>query len=372
MDISALMTLLTELLAHPGAPIVLTVLFVSTAQVVFAMMGSRYLEIRGPADKSEHGFEPPPPAFDLPPDDDIEDDEEDPEDKSDELEDDSARSERLSLDDLLQRVVSYIAFAQKKEYAGRRVVGHRAVGRYQEEGIIPSAGVQVRPMRNFSEIPNLLITELGHDEDDLLVRIATGKALVAMPLENRDRMEPIHEEVYRVTVQVVYILVDLSGSMFPGLFWSPSSWKQKVWKALLRSLANRSREAEAICMMRPFSYRPHELIVAQGREEYQVMQHAIQGFGSRGGTDIGAALRAAIHDVTAQEFDSADIFIVTDGEDEELPAQAIRNELDKAGIKLHGIMIGEDNRGLRSCCDVYQTISDGYYLEGPFHRGTAV
>ncbi len=265
----------------------------------------------------------------------------------------------------IETLTDRLSFSARKEWVGRRKIGEAVVGHLHVEGEIPDVGFTIRPMYDLSEISSLMTDEYVHDDDEFYRRLGMGESLVVIPIERHEIREPVFDDVYKEVVQVVYTLIDVSGSMFER----HAPWRPPVWKPLLRRIVHKARERSAAMMLRPFAEKvlPLERADTNGKAYDRLIQF-IEELADSGGTKIGHAISIAIRDVTSQEFDHADIIIVSDGEDENFDPVQIRAKLDSAGIRLHAIMLGAKNAGLQACADEYQIIDEDLTVHPPVIR----
>lgn len=254
-----------------------------------------------------------------------------------------------------------VPLARSREFVGYRHVRDEAIGRRIEEALHPDAGFIVRPINGFDEMGLLLPEEQCYGDDELLMRIITGEALVEVPVANVPIMRPVHEEVYKDVFSVLYLSLDASSSM-------NEAWRPPIWRGVVRRLLSRAQEVGAISMLRLFTSRVHEMYRATGVEEYSALQNYVACVQPHGNTSLMAALTAAVEDMTEKEFDHAVIVMVSDGEDQNFDASAIRGVLDEVGIELHVIMLGVENEELRRCADVYQVIEQDLTVHKPRYR----
>jgi hypothetical protein len=232
------------------------------------------------------------------------------------------------LNAVITEVVSHVAFTAKRVQVGMMKTGERAIGVVEAEVPYTSDDTDVRPIQSMSEIPRLMHAELGQPSELMLVRLATGEALVQSNIERTPVYEDVHEPVWEERRRVLYNLRDRSGSMHA---------------APVRVVTD--KEADGLI--------------------HFLMHHSPDG-----GTNIPRAISAAISDLACESYDQADIVIVTDGEDQAgLEPAKIRKQLKDAKIRLHAILLGADNKALRDCADVYQIIQPDLTFQPPVRRG---
>lgn len=262
-------------------------------------------------------------------------------------------SERLH--QAVEELTANIKFAHRRVYVGDRKTGERFLGVESEESMFPADGMEPRPISNPSEMVNLLPSELAFDNDILDARVASGEALVSAHVERRTVTEPIYEPVYEERVRIVYVLLDVSPSMFYPQY--DGQWRPPVWKLITQQLLMKALEVRAPFYMRQFDQAVRrKLRHALTPDDANQLYKLIDGIGSGDGTNMTRAITKAIEDFSGWEYDEADIMMVTDGEDDELQIEELRAALDQSGIRLHAIMLGVQNEGLRMLCDRYQIV----------------
>lgn len=256
-------------------------------------------------------------------------------------------------DSVFAEITSNVRLTKERVFVGTRKTGERFVGVLCEESQVPADSVDIRPLRDVSELMSALPAEWAMDEDLFDIRLAQGEMLVQVPIQHIPLMEDVHEPVYKDVVHTVYVLLDISGSMFPE---HDGTWKVPLWKGVTLKVLFDSIASGASFTLRPFSDRAHPPLRAVSELQALDVGKIVASMGQGGGTDIKAALLAAVGDFEKMTYDTADILIITDGEDETEMAGSLRGILDKKRIKLHAVMLGQKNDTLRACCDSYQII----------------
>lgn len=268
------------------------------------------------------------------------------------------------LAELAREAVSHVVFTTRMIQVGVVKTGERVVGVIPEESPTPADDLDVRPIRNIAEIGDLLPAEQALDPDLLEIRVLTGEAIVRQHIVATPVMEDVFEPRWEVRRQALYLLLDVSPSMYPE--WS--DWKMPVWKAIGLSLLEHCLEAEAIFLEREFDQGQRDLIRVVTATDAAAMRQRILGMQYGAGTRIGPAIQAAITDFANESYDQADMVVLTDGEDDAIAVDELRAALDQAHIRLHAILLGTENEKLRSLADVYQVIERGPKLHPPVRR----
>jgi hypothetical protein len=324
---------------------------------------------RGKKGKPEDQPKPEPPETEPPPQSEPPPAEPPPQEEKGETQEDRARAEEAAGVTKLKRAVDmltrHIVFAKRRELVGTRVVYEHAGGRREVEAEIPETGYLTRPIQGLDELPLLDPMELTLDDDILFERLATGSAMVVVPTTHVPIMRRVHRKVYEEKVRVVYLLLDSSGSMSSG----HSPWKPPVWNGVMRRIISTAHNTQATIMLRLFSGNVGPLQRTDtGQVEASDLLRLVEELDPDGGTNIGVALEAAIADIDTLKFDSADIIMVSDGEDSNFDYETIRRKLDDAGIRLHVIMLGVNNDRLRRAADIYQIVEENLTVQLPVSR----
>ncbi len=256
---------------------------------------------------------------------------------------------------IVEAIVGRVEFCSKRVFVGNRPID-RSLGLQEIEVPFPATGVRIRPMRDMSELPALLPNELLAGEAIFLARLASDEAMVTVPTDEVEVFEETHEAVWRVQKRILYVLLDVSGSMFPdGSF--EKDWRRFIWQPLILRLLEHAARNEAIFLYREFHDSVRVLHRAIGSDQVTTMREHLESVAEGNGTNIPAGIHAAIKDFEGEEYDEGEIVIVTDGENnQELDPVGLRQTLDVAKLKLHSILLGEKNEPLRAASDLSQIV----------------
>lgn len=268
--------------------------------------------------------------------------------------------------EIISEIASHVAFSRRRVVVGHKTVGRRVVGHIAEESPYPADDIMIRPIGDLGEIPQMLPSERISDHTTQVVRSVTGQALVMANIERRPVTEPIIEPIFREGKQVLYLLLDVSGSMVGQQYGG--DWKMPLWRGVSIFLIRRAQKEHAAFLLRTFADDVSELEMAETEAAAKRVENLIRQQGDRGGTNIGLALRTAIADIRREAYDQAELMILTDGEDDKFDASSVRQELDAANIKLHAVLLGTQNEALRRCADVYQEVLKGGEVKPPVSR----
>lgn len=269
---------------------------------------------------------------------------------------------KLTDDELIVVVTTHVAFSTKQVQVGVREIGREVIGYQVVESDEPEADYEVRPMRSPSERLSLLPGESTKPPAVALLRMLTGDALVMQPLRTDPITKPITEPVMQTLRRAVYVLLDVSGSMVQ------TRWRMRIGKCVALGLSRRCRQEESTFLFRPFCQQPLPLHEVRDDTQQADFETFLRGLSADGGTAIGPAIAQAIEDCAEQHFDSCDIMIVTDGEDDELNVRALRAQLTAHGIRLHAILLDVNNAALQRIADVCQRIPQEGVVNAPIIR----
>jgi hypothetical protein len=308
--------------------------------------------------------EPPPPPPELPPAPKVT---LDPEEVARQL----ALIRTGHADALYAELARNVRFTSRRELVGRQVTGERFLGVVESESPHPADTIDVRPIRDMAELPRMLPAELAGDEDLLTARLASGEALVQIDVETARISEPVYSPVYEDVIHHVYVLLDISPSMYPqqdvagwtkahGTPGDGTGWRLRVSRGVILELLFRARDAGAPFTLRPFDGGVRPARSARTEREALVLVVDLLSMPQGNATNIPAAIRAAVEDFAADGTEQVDVMIVTDGENtDDIDPAAIRGTLDARGMRLHAVMLGAKNEALRDCCDSYQLVEAG-------------
>lgn len=212
----------------------------------------------------------------------------------------------------------------------------------------PEDGIDVRGMRNLSEVTRALPSQMALPEDLFYQRVARGELLIKEWTTKKERKN------------ILYFLVDKSGSMGNlgysgyGSRYSRLQWAVSVAIAYLRNMVKNGD----IFAFRYFDDNVSDLyIVETPQQGGKLIQHIFDAAGDSGGTDIQRALEQAIHDISHKKdvrIEKADIMIITDGESS-IDTAKIQRLLNEHKITLHSVNVGSQRSGSE-----LQTISKNY------------
>ena len=183
------------------------------------------------------------------------------------------------------------------------------------------------PMDILKTVP----TQYAYDDDVFMQKLVKKELLI------RDY------QARRLKKQVLYILVDISGSM--------SGTKNIYACGVSVAFIRQSLKEGSTYFLRFFDSSPHDMHTVKSKADAEKLEDMLlkQPF-SGGGTNIQAAVLKAVDDITKspENFEKAEIMIISDGED--------RVSLDKEmlkGVKIHTTIIDGRNTGLKDASDTY-------------------
>jgi uncharacterized protein with von Willebrand factor type A (vWA) domain len=153
--------------------------------------------------------------------------------------------------------------------------------------------------------------------------------------------------------QALYLLVDISGSMYGA--------RSVYASATALALVRQAVRSEAIYFLRFFDERPSQLERVQTKDDAtRVGQMLVQQPFSGGGTNFDNALRTAIEDIKKDKetFDKVEIMLITDGD---CYVSVTKEEL--GDIKLHSSVIDGHNDALKTISETYTMLSTAEIIE---------
>jgi len=259
------------------------------------------------------------------------------------------------LRDVIEEVTGHVRFTRKKVLIGYEYLPSGEVSVHEREVPYPTGEFAVRPIRSPEEQMYLLEQEKCFTPAIRRARVFSGEALVRVPVERHVKMEDIHKPKYREELQVLYPLLDCSGSMHGR----ENAWRPPVWMGVIFRLLDKAVRAEVPFYLRCFGTEVTPLTkINSTRDALHWRQARLQqGFPDMGGTNTTRALTTVLSDFQKVEYDKGDVILVSDGEDEGLNWQDLRYMFDRANIKLHVIMLGQNNDSLRRLAHSYQVVS---------------
>lgn len=265
------------------------------------------------------------------------------------------RVDDFRIRDTIETLTMNIKFTGRKVLVGRRKTGEKFMGVFEEEVPYPCDEIRVRQIMGFHERHLLLPSELAYPPQIVNSRIASGEALVMVHIKQTPDLRELYEPVYETEIKTLYLLIDVSPSMWDDLP-DRKEWRVPLWRGLAMRLIERALASGAPCVVREFSTGCRERQVIMETAAARLYRKRLWNMPKGNGTDISDAIQTAIRDLQYVEYSTADIMIITDGEDKALSASKIRPLLEAANIKLHAIMLGVENNALRECCDMYQIL----------------
>ncbi|MCE4622209.1 MAG: VWA domain-containing protein [Desulfurococcales archaeon] len=162
----------------------------------------------------------------------------------------------------------------------------------------------------------------------------------------------LYKRVFMAHEGPLYVLLDKSGSMSGNKI----DWARAVAIALFQTALREGRSF----YVRFFDAMPHNLLSVIGRPRPRDIVSLLEYLGTvkaGGGTDITRALAVAASDIEANKVKkNPDVILITDGEDR-LSESILNGILSRSKINLHTVMIGGDNKSLRSVSSSYMSVA---------------
>jgi uncharacterized protein with von Willebrand factor type A (vWA) domain len=208
--------------------------------------------------------------------------------------------------------------------------------RYRRDEVIssvpyPDDEMTIKNIEDSNELLRVLPTEFIHDDDVFMQKF------VKKELQIKDY------QARRLKRQVLYLLIDVSGSMRG----SRNVYASGVALAFVRQAVTEG----STYFLRFFDHGIKQLnTVTNEKEAEKMMDTLIRQPYSGGGTSISNALRTAVKDITSdpEGFEKAEIMLITDGEDS---VDLSKKDLKK--IRLHSTVIEGNNRDLEELSNSY-------------------
>lgn len=254
----------------------------------------------------------------------------------------------------ITEMVSNVQFTGRTILVGNKVVGTRIAGVDLEEVPWVAQGSDVRPIRDASEMHRRILMEHTYPAHIRRARVASGEALVEIHVQETPRYEEVIEPVYKTEQRSLYVLLDVS----PSMWNDEGSWRIPLWQGIMIKLVERARNADVPTTIREFAGGVGKAIhITSWLEAFNYFRTLFADKHARG-TNIEGAIAKAIADFQRMGgYDRGDIVIVTDGEDNAgMNPNRVRQALDENNLRLHALMLGIENDTLRQCSDIYQVI----------------
>lgn len=206
----------------------------------------------------------------------------------------------------------------------------------QKEEIVPypAAKMEMVQVMDVSELTSLSPDQLALDDDSFYMRLAT-----------QTLMRPQYSEVYVTTRKRLYVLLDISPSMFgPKGIMSDGNERDTWARGLVVSLLQDAADGNAEYFFRQFADETYRQYSARNEEEAEALLSRIANKPEQAsGTNIGKALLVAVKDIRSQPLDPtyvSHVLLITDGDDQRgLKRADIVKALGKK-IKLHVVLVG--------------------------------
>ncbi|MCX6715215.1 MAG: VWA domain-containing protein [Candidatus Uhrbacteria bacterium] len=206
----------------------------------------------------------------------------------------------------------------------------------QKEEVVPypTARMELVQVMDVSELTSLSPDQLALDDDSFYMRLAT-----------QELMRPQYSEVYVTTRKRLYVLLDVSPSMFGSSALMSDGNVRDTWaRGLVASLLQDAADGNAEYFFRQFADETFCQYSARNQEEAEVLLSRIANKPEQAnGTNIGKALLTAVKDIRSQPLDAtyvSHVLLITDGDDQSgLTRKDIVKALGKK-IKLHVVLVG--------------------------------
>lgn len=218
--------------------------------------------------------------------------------------------------------------------------------RYRRDEVIssvpyPDDEMTIKNIEDSNELLRVLPTEFIHDDDVFMQKF------VKKELQIKDY------QARRLKRQVLYLLIDVSGSMRG----SRNVYASGVALAFVRQALTEG----STYFLRFFDHGIKQLhTVTNEKEAEKMMDILIRQPYSGGGTSITNAIRTAVKDITSdpEGFEKAEIMLITDGEDS---VNLSKNDLKK--IRLHSTVVEGHNKDLEELSNSYVELKESDFQD---------
>jgi len=244
-------------------------------------------------------------------------------------------------DELLRRIVAATEFTVKQ-----MVIDQKVVGSERHSSRIPADDIDIRPIRNLSEIGAALPSTQAMDDDIFFGALAAKSLPVVEHIQTVD----VTEDVLGESRNILVILHDVSGSMGGEKI----RWAIRLCQLLL----DRCIDQGAECILIPYRDYLQGKYVATNEAECQQFKLELSNIlQPGGGTRTNNALLEVLNFLKTEKFGQVRILLVTDGEDS-IDVSGIRQGFDEIGAYLHTVCIAPvGNEDLRRASDRYDYLS---------------
>lgn len=298
------------------------------------------------------------------------------------------------------RITGYQKVGEEK--VGEKQVDERVVNHRWEESPVPADRVHLRPIRGLHEAHRRPASELLLPDDIQEMRMITGRAPVLVFQRRVPVMEPVMEDIMEDVLQPitepvtepimedimvdvtetiwepvyepitrkrthgVYLLIDYSNSTRTYLMDTTQGvvrgypWRGKLSDQAAQRVFERCKEEGIPFFCRAFHHEAESLFSWRPGDPEDGLKTYFRRCDT-GGTDIAHAIECAIHDLTAEGLDSADLMIHTDGEDQNL-SSALRRRLDQVNVRMHVQLYGVENETLRRLAHTWSLCPTENYI----------
>lgn len=248
---------------------------------------------------------------------------------------------QMSREEMLDHIVGSVRFSQAE------VIHIEKIGEIRQDSPWPADDIEMRPMRSFSEIPRILPSRHGLPDDLFYGLLATKQLSVRQDIEEVGIFEERHEQ----RKKTLLVVQDTSGSM--------SDECRAEWAVELNEkLMDRCLEEDAGYSIQTFNGLPiaFSSVAAGDKKGFRHLRDRLSSLLSPGGgTNIDAALQAAVEHIDGKGYHDVHMILVTDGT-QSVDVQMARELLKSGNIHLHTICIAGDNPDLAMVSDAYDVL----------------
>lgn len=213
--------------------------------------------------------------------------------------------------------------------------------------LYPTGDVSPAPLTDLGQLGNILPQDRLTDPTSFFVKLVTGEMRVLQPYETQKRR------------RIMYLLRDVSPSMDEGM--ADATARHQWARGVMVGLLTQAVRGEAVYLFRNFASKAHKLgRVSTPDEAEALIDELLVKPGQGSGTDIQAALKAAVADIKKEagsDSSLSDILLISDGESQRpLDPKWLKATFGE-DIRLHVAMIGLESPLLKEVATTYRVYS---------------
>ena len=240
------------------------------------------------------------------------------------------------------------AIVRAIEFSECKITLKAKIGEEVRQTNIPTGDSEIVTMRDLSQLPKVLTSQMGSEDDIFYPSLATNQLLMQQPIEYED----VFDERTLTRQKSLRVLQDVSGS---------TKRDRIAWSRLLDTLlAEKAKRARAEFALTTFTDGPKHSTGASHREpeSFKKLLDFIEfQIRADGGTNINSTVRIELEKIERENQDlktdqDARIVLVTDGT-QGVDVKYINKQLKELGATLYTVVLGVDHDQLRSISKRY-------------------